>query len=250
MAGGHTAALFLMARKALTALFTALLLVACTSGESNVVTGNRDGILHVGNGTEPQGLDPHVVSGVPEINIVKSLFEGLVTIDPYTLDPEPGVAESWTISDDGLVATFHLNSTARWSNGDPVTAEDFVWSLRRSLSPILGNINTERLYPIKNAEAYSTGAITDPEALGVKALDPQTLQLTLEAPTPYLLYLLDDASTYPVHRPTIEKFGDPGDRFTQWTRVGNIVSNGPFQLKDWQLNRRLEVEKNPDYWNA
>ncbi len=230
--------------------FTCWLLAGCSAGESNVVTGNRDGILHVGNGTEPQSIDPHVVSGTPEINIVKALFEGLVSVNPYTLEVEPGVALSWTFSKDRRVITFRLNPLARWSNGDPVTAEDFVWSWRRALDPALGNLNTERLYPIRNAQAFATGAITDPAALGVEALDAHTLQLTLEEPTPYLLFLLDDATTYPVHRHTIERFGKASDRFTGWTRVGNIVSNGPFKLKDWQLNRRLELEKNPDYWNA
>ncbi len=226
------------------------LLTACTHGESNVSAGNRTGIIHVGNGTEPQGLDPHVVSGTPEINIVNALFEGLVTINPYTLQPEPAVASSWSFSENGRIVTFQLNPEARWSNGDPVTAEDFVWSWRRSLDPALGNLNTERLFPIKNAEGYATGAIADPGAVGIAALDPHTLQLTLDEPTPYLLYLLDDAATYPVHRATIEKFGKATDRFTRWTRVGNIVSNGPFSLKTWQLNRRIELEKSQTYWNA
>ncbi len=95
-------------------VITALGLFACGSSESNVVQGNREGILHVGNGTEPQGLDPHVVTGIPESNIVRALFEGLTVKNPYTLESEPGVAQSWDISEDGLTITFHLNPEARW----------------------------------------------------------------------------------------------------------------------------------------
>lgn len=235
---------------AILAITTCCLLVACSRGESNVVLGNRASILHVGNGTEPQSLDPHVISGTPEFNIVSALFEGLVNINPYTLQPEPGVAQRWAFSDDRRVVTFELNPAARWSNGDPVTAEDFVWSWQRALDPQLGNVNAEMLYPIQNAEDYSTGAINDPEALGIKALDAHTLQLTLNEPTPYLLYLLNTNTTYPVHRPTIEKFGKATDRFTRWTRVENMVNNGPFNLKSWQLNRRIELSKNHAYWNS
>ena len=165
-------------------LAASCLIVSCSNGESNVVKGNRDGIIHVGNGTEPQSLDPHVVTGTPEINIVKALFEGLVTIDPFSLQPRPGVAESWHFSDDQRQVTFTLNPKARWSNGDPVVAEDFVWSWRRALDPQFGNLNTERFFPIKNAQAYSTGAIKDPELLGIKAEDAHTLTLTLNEPTP------------------------------------------------------------------
>jgi len=111
-----------------------LLLAACDIGETNVQSGNRAGVLHVGNGSEPQSLDPHIISGTPEFNIVSALLEGLVTPDPVTLKPLPGVAESWDISDDGLIYTFHLNPRARWSNGDPVTAQDFVWSWPRVIT--------------------------------------------------------------------------------------------------------------------
>ena len=120
-----------------------LIVVSCSDGESNVFKGNRDGIIHVGNGTEPQSLDPHVVTGTPEINIVKALFEGLVTIDPYSLQPRPGVAESWHFSNDQKQVTFKLNPQARWSNGDPVLAEDFVWSWRRALDPELVNLGSD-----------------------------------------------------------------------------------------------------------
>ena len=225
-------------------------ILACSGGESNVSQGNRAGILHYGNGSEPQGLDPHVVTGVPENHLIRALFEGLAVKNPYTLEPEPGVAESWEFSEDGRVVTFHLRHNALWSNGDPVTAEDYVWSWRRALNPAMGNLYAYMLYPVKNAEAYATGVIDDPEKLGVRALDNATLQVTLNEPTPYFLQLMDHYSTFAVHRATIEKFGLATDRFTQWTREENIVSNGAFKLKEWKLNRRITLEKSETYCDA
>ncbi|CAA0116652.1 Periplasmic oligopeptide-binding protein [Halioglobus japonicus] len=237
------------ASRFLLSVITALSLFACGSGESNVVQGNREGILHVGNGTEPQGLDPHVVTGIPESNIVKALFEGLAVKNPQTLESEPGVAQSWDISEDGLTITFHLNPEAKWSNGDPMTAEDYVWSWQRALNPTMGNQYAYMLYPVENAEAFATGKLDDFAQVGVKALDPHTLQVTLNTPTPYFIQLMDHHSAYAVHRPTIEKFGKATDRFTPWTRVENIVGNGPFRLKEWKLNRRIIVEKSNTYWD-
>ncbi|MDZ7783523.1 MAG: peptide ABC transporter substrate-binding protein [Halioglobus sp.] len=225
------------------------LLGACGGGESNVEAGNRAGILHYGNGTEPQGLDPHVVTGVPESRIVHALFEGLAVKNPYTLEPEPGVAQRWEISDDQLTVTFFLNPEARWSNGDAVTAGDYVWSWQRALNPAMGNQYAYMLYPVRNAERYATGELEDFGEVGVKALDAHTLRVRLNAPTPYFIQLMDHYSTFAVHRPTIEKFGAATDRFTRWTRVGNIVGNGAFNLKEWKLNRRIVVEKSDTYWD-
>ena len=226
-----------------------ILLSACSAGESNVVQGNREGILHFGNGTEPQGLDPHVVTGLPESHIVRALFEGLAVKNPYTLEPEPGVAQRWDISEDGRTITFHLNPEARWSNGDLMTAEDYVWSWQRALNPAMGNQYAYMLYPLENAEAFATGKLADFDAVGVKALDQHTLQVRLNAPTPYFIQLMDHYSTFAVHRPTIEKFGAASDRFTPWTRVENIVGNGAFRLQEWKLNRRITIEKSPTYWD-
>lgn len=222
---------------------------ACTGGESNVEQGNRTGVLHFGNSTEPQGLDPHVVTGLPEDHIIRAIFEGLAVKNPYTLEPEPGVAQRWEISDDGLIVTFYLNPDAKWSNGDAMTASDYVWSWQRALSPAMGNQYAYMLYPVKNAEAYATGKLLDFSQVGVKAEDDHTLQVELNAPTPYFIQLMDHYSTFALHRPTIEKFGATTDRFTKWTRVENIVSNGAFTLTDWQLHRRIRVEKSSTYWD-
>ena len=225
------------------------LLSACGTGESNVAAGNKTGFLHYGNGAEPQGLDPHVVTGVPESHIVRALFEGLAVKNPITLESEPGVAERWAISEDGRVYTFYINPEAKWSNGEAMTASDYVWSWNRALHPDTGSLYAYMLYPIVNSEAYSKREITDFGKVGVKALDDLTLQVTLNEPTPYFLQLMDHYSTFAVHPETLLKHGKMTDRYTPWTRVGNMVSNGPFTLEEWSLNRRIIVEKSDHYWD-
>ena len=226
------------ALKFLWLLVTSFSLLACGSSESNVAQGNRAGILHFGNGTEPQGLDPHVVTGIPESHIVRALFEGLTVKNPYTLESEPGVAQSWEVSADGLIVTFHLNPEARWSNGDLMTAQDYVWSWQRALSPAMGNQYAYMLYPVENAEAFATGKLQDFAEVGVKALDAHTLQVRLNAPTPYFIQLMDHDSTFAVHRPTIEKYGVATARFTPWTRVENIVGNARLQSSNGSIKVR------------
>jgi oligopeptide transport system substrate-binding protein len=227
-----------------------LTLSGCGDYQNNVESGNREGTLHWGNGTEPQSLDPHIATGVPEHHIISSLMEGLVHKDGETLEPRPGVAKSWDISADGRVYTFYLRQDARWSNGDPHNAHDYVWSWWRALQPALGNLYAYMYFPIANAKAYYDGEISDFNQVGVKALNDYVLQVTLTEPIPYFLQLLDHYSTYPVHRATIEKFGTADQRGTRWTFEGNIVGNGAFQLKEWKINRRITVERNPFYWDA
>jgi len=234
-----------------------LLLTACGSGEegagineTRVQEGNRLGVLHIGNAAEPAALDPHITTGVTESYLLQALFEGLVTKNPETLEPEPGVAASWDISDDGRVYTFHLRDNARWSNGDIVTAEDFRWSWQRALTPELGSQYNYMYFPIVNAQSFATGETTDFAQVGVKVVDALTLQVTLREPTPYFLQLLDHHSTYPVHRATVEAFGSPTDRLSQWARVGSFVGNGPFTLTDWQINSHIRVEKSATYWDT
>ena len=224
-------------------------LTGCGSGESNVSLGNKTGILHWGNGTEPASLDPHIATGVPEHHIMSSVMEGLVLKDRKSLEPRPGVAESWTISDDGRIYTFKLRDDARWSNGDPHIANDYVWSWWRALQPALGNQYAYMLFPIKNAKRYYDRETEDFGDVGVKALDQRTLQVTLTNPTPYFLQLLDHYSLFPVHQATIEKFGNADQRGTRWSYEGNLVSNGPFKLDEWKINRHITVTRNLHYWD-
>jgi len=234
----------------LSLLSTCLLLSGCARRETPVEIGNREQILHCNAGSEPQDLDPQTTTGSVESRIQDALFEGLVSWHPDTTDPYPGVAKSWDISDDGTVYTFHLRPEARWSNGDPLTAHDFVFSYHRLFSPALSAQYAYMHYVIKNAEAYTKGEITDFSEVGVKALDDYTLQFTLESPTPYFLRLVRDRSAYPVHKATILTFGKIDQRNTKWTHTGNLVSNGPFMLEYWQTNRKVKTVKNPYYWDA
>jgi oligopeptide transport system substrate-binding protein len=242
----------LAGRRSGAALYLALLctmLAGCSPNQSSVETGNRAGILYFGNGTEPQSIDPHVLSGSPERTIAVALFEGLVTRNPYSLEIEPGVARHWEISEDGLTLRFHLREDARWSNGDPLTAEDFVWSWQRALLPRMGNQLALWLFSIRNAEKINRGLIDDPAQLGARAVDAHTLEVTLEHPDPFALIKLSYIYCAPVHRPTIEAHGEVTSRYSGWTRPGNFVGNGPFVLDEWKIQRYVRVKRNPHYWD-
>jgi oligopeptide transport system substrate-binding protein len=207
-------------------------------------------ILHIGNGSEPQGLDPQVVTGIPEFQIITALLEGLVTEDPETIEPMPGAAESWTISEDHKTYVFKMREGAKWSNGDPVTAHDFVYSWKRLITPGLASQYAYQLFYLKNAKKYYKGEITDFNEVGVRAVDDKTLEVKLNNPVTFFLSLLYHHSLYPVHRGTIEKFGNIDSRVSKWTLPGNFVGNGPFVLKKWGINQEIVVEKNPLYWDA
>ncbi len=230
-------------------LFLAITQLACSPGESRVERGNREGILHMENATEPQTLDPHVSTGVPETRIIQALFEGLVAKNPKDLSPIPGVAERWEISDDKLTYRFYLRENARWSNGDPITAEDFRWSWERALTPALANKYAYMMYVIKNAQAFAEGELEDFSQVGVRVIDRLTLEVELKQVTPYFLQLLDHHSYFPVHKNTLLAHGKKTDQYSQWTRPDNIVSNGPFTLEQWKIFRIVTVVKNPLYWD-
>jgi len=230
-------------------LFLALSLAGCGRRETRVEIGDREQILYKSNGSEPQELDPDIVTGVSEYHILMSLFEGLVSEDPHDLHPVPGVAERWDVSPDGTVYTFHLRNNAKWSNGDPVVARDFWESYKRMLAPTLASEYSYMHYVVKNAQAYNEGKITDFDQVGYKVLDDHTFQVTLENSTPYFLSLLLHHSWFPVHLPTIRKYGDPYLRGSKWTRVGRFVGNGAFVLAKWRVNDVIVVKKSPTYWD-
>ncbi len=237
-------------RPLLLGLALGLLAAGCGRRATPAELGRRSGTLLVGNGAEPADIDPQTSTVYTEENIMIALFEGLTAIDEATSQPVPAVAESWGSTPDGLVWTFHLRADARWSNGEPVTADDFVFSYRRVLSPGLASEYSYLLYPIKNAEAFNAGKLADFSQVGVKALDPRTLQVTLGAPSPYLPALAAHPCWWPVPRATIEKFGRFDQRNTAWIKPGNLVGNGPFVLAEWTPNSRIVVRKNPYYWDA
>ncbi len=207
-------------------------------------------LLRIGNGDEPESLDPHLTTGVPEYRIISALTEGLLRENPDNLQPIPGVAERWHSSPDGLTHTFHLRKNARWSNGDPVTAHDFTFSFQRILRPALGAEYAYMLHILRNARAYNEGRLDDFSQVGVLAPDAHTLVLTLEKPAPYFLSMLNHHAFYPVHRGTLERNGPIDSRDNPWARPGSHVGNGPFLLEEWTLGQRIRLRRSPTYWNT
>lgn len=231
------------------ALATALL-AGCGKRETQVQEGIRTRTLLVGNSAEPTDLDPHATDAYSDMVILAALFEGLTVLDEQTSQGLPGVAERWDVSANGMSYTFHLRADARWSNGDPVTARDFAFAYQRMLTPALGATYSYMLWVIENAEAFNQGKLTDFSAVGVEAIADRTLRIRLKHPVPYLPALAAHMTWLPLHRPTLEKHGSVGRRGTAWTRPGNLVSNGPFMLKEWTPNARVTLAKNPHYWDS
>lgn len=235
----------------LAATVLALLSAGCGRRENAVIEGNRTQTLHIGTGGEPSELDPHLINSPPDFRIIHAFFEGLTRSDPVTLEVKPGVAERWQISPDGRTYTFHLRTNARWSNGDPVTADDFLASCRRALSPALGSQYTVLMTAVRGAEDFSAGRLKDFAAVGFAAPDPRTFVITLARPTPYFLALLTgNPIWYPIHRATVEKHGRLDERGTGWTRPERFVGNGPFVLKEWRPNQHIVAAKSATYWDA
>jgi oligopeptide transport system substrate-binding protein len=199
-------------------------------------------VYNRGNSADPESLDPHKTSTVYEAHILRDLFEGLVMQDKDA-NLLPGVAESWTVSDDGKVYTFKLRKDAVWSDGSPVTADDFVYAFRRLEDPATGAEYASMLYVVKNGEAVNTGK-AKPEELGVRAVDPTTFEVTLNAPTPYFLEMLTHQSTFPVNKASIDKLG------TDWIKPGNLVSNGAYTLAEFVPNDHIRLVKNPKFHDA
>ena len=230
-------------------IFILTILTACSESVKPVDLAVENQILYIGNGTEPQDLDPHIVTGVPESKVLMALLEGLVIRNPDGPEPLPGVAKDWDISSDGKTYTFYLRDNALWSNGEYVTAYDFVYAWNRVLMPSLGSKYPDMLYDVINAEEFNKGIVKDFSRVGVKALDSKTLKVSLKNPAPYFLELLCHYTTRPVHKETIESYGEMDTAGSQWTRPGNFVGNGPFTLDKWELNKVIVVKKNPSYWN-
>jgi oligopeptide transport system substrate-binding protein len=199
-------------------------------------------IVYRGNGEEPETLDPHLAVGVPSAHILRDLFEGLTTESPGG-DVVPGVALRWNISRDARTYTFYLRRDLTWSNGDPLMAEDFVYSLRRAANPETAATAARMLLPIRNAREVLAGELPV-EDLGVSLLDEYSLQITLTGPTPYFLGLLTHPIAYPVNRRNVEEFGD------QFSRPGNLVSNGAYVLSRWSPRVEIVLDRNPAYREA
>lgn len=197
---------------------------------------------HRGSDGDPETLDQHKTSTVNEANLLRDLYEGLVIYDAKA-KVIPGVATEWSISDDGTTYTFNLRDDAKWSNGDPVVAEDFVFSLRRIMNPETGAKYANILYPIKNAEAINKGE-KDVSELGVKAVDDHTLEITLESPTPYFLELLTHQTGLPVNPKAVKEYG------SDFVQPENMVTNGAYTLKSFTPNDKIVMEKSDTFHDA
>ena len=218
-------------------LLLALVLAGCMPREP------RADIVIV-NAAEPESLDPAIVTGQPDGRVAGALFEGLTRYDPTNATAVPGLAERWDISPDGKIYTFHLRSNLTWSTGEPLTADDFVYSWRRVANPATASDYAGQLFFVKNAEAINTGKIADLTQLGVQAPDPWTLRVELIAPTPFFLDLVAFRTLAVVPRHWIEKHGD------QWVKARPLPTSGPYTLVDWRIQEKIRVRRNPRYWDA
>ena len=194
------------------------------------------------NGSEPETLDPALAESVGANNLTRDLFEGLTANDEAG-KTVPGVAESWKQSD-ATTWVFKLRKSARWSNGDPVTADDFVFGIRRFVDPKTASTYaaTFGIFLLNGAAVVKGSRPTSD--IGVKAIDKNTLEIKTAFPVSFLPELMSNNNLGPVHKASLEKNGK------DWTKPGKLVSNGAYLLKEWQVNNRVVIEKNPQYWDA
>lgn len=206
--------------------------------------------LRLSQRNEPATLDPHLATLPDEYFVLRALCEGLTVPNPAGGPPLPGVAQSWTVSEDGRRFTFRLRADAKWSNGAPVTAEDFVFSIRRALTPALASPRAELFFALRNAVEYHRGDFTDFASVGVSAPDERTLILETADPAPYLPSLVASGPWLPLHRASVEAAGGATRRDASWTNPGRFVGNGPFRLTEWRPSQHLEAVRNPHYHAA
>jgi oligopeptide transport system substrate-binding protein len=224
-------------------LSRAVLLALCLGILGATQAASAEVVLHRGNGAEIESLDPVKQETIAGLHVVLDAYQGLTDVAPDGRITG-GVAERWEISPDGRTYTFHLRPDARWSNGDPMTAQDYVYSWVRALDPKTRSPFAFFLDKVRGANDFRTGKVNNAATVCVKALDAKTLQVELENPTPYFLIMLRTPVTFAVHRSTVEKYGD------QWTRPENFVGNGAYRLTEWVPNVQMSFIKNERYWGA
>lgn len=225
----------------LAVVLAAAWLISATAGCAREPVASAAHILLRGNGPEPDSLDPQKARSVEAHVVLRDLYECLTSL-AKDAGTAPGVAKSWEASPDGLTYTFHLRDNARWSNGDRVTSDDFVFALRRLVDPATASQYAQLIDVVENATAIVAGRAA-PATLGVAAPDDATVVVRLAAPAPYLPGLLSFPSTCPVHRPTLEREG------ARFTKPGVMVSNGAFVLEGWVAGSTISVVRNRKYWN-
>ena len=239
-----------------TGLFGALAIAAagCGGGDEGGAGGTGGGtaaaaeqILRMGWGAEPPSLDPGLATDTTSSNVLLAIMDPLVRLNPETNEAEPSLAESWDISEDGKTITYHLSPDGKWTNGDPVTAGDFVYSWKRTLSPELAADYAYQLYGIVGGFEYNSctkkcEALAD--KVGVEAPDDSTLVVHLTSAQPWFIQQSAHHSFLAVHQATVEQFGD------KWTEPANIVTNGPFKLAKWEHEAEIDLVKNDEWRDA
>lgn len=228
-------------------LFLALLLFCGLAGCEKNNEPHDKKVLSIGSLGNIVNIDAQVVSSVNEVKFLSAIFEGLVVPEPETYRPLPGVAERWTVSEDGKIYEFYLRKDARWSNGDFVIADDFVFTVKRALSSRFGCSFIEMFFPIKNAKKFYKRKIRDFSKVGISAIDKHTLRIELKRPCSSFMYFIMQPCWYPLNRMVCESFETFGD----WNGgVGDLcVSNGPFIMTGYHPGKNITLEKNPYYWD-
>ena len=219
--------------------------------ESQVYRATQEGVLIVGNSSDPKSFDPQIVSGVLESNLNRALFEGLIQFHPSEDLATPGGAAAEVIPDETFTSwTVKLRPDGKWSDGNPVTSEDFAFAYERILTPELGASYASMLYFLKGAEDFNLGKSKDFSTVGMRVTGPLSFVLTLRGPTPFFSELLKHPTWNPVPKHVVLKDGTMGQVGNIWSRPGNLVSNCPFKLKSFRRTDHIEVERNPHYWDA
>jgi ABC-type oligopeptide transport system substrate-binding subunit len=232
---------------AITALVLTAVVAGCGGDDSSSGSGAVvDQVITVNWGTEPPSLDPGLASDTTSADVISNIMDPLIKLDE-DLNPVPNLAESWDVSEDGKTVTLKLRDDGQWTNGDPVTAQDFEWSWKRTISPDLAADYAYQFFGIEGAAEYNAckkNCDAARDAVGIRAVDDRTLEVKLTSPQPWFIQQMAHHSFIAVHPATVEKFGN------KWTEPANIVTNGPFTLERWQHNSRLDLAKWDDWRNA
>lgn len=248
---------------ALAAVVSVAFVAAGCGGGGNSSSGNNNGTttsggatatggtLRIAEGSEPPSLDPGLATDTTSAFIVSNINTPIVRLGPAPdLKPQPALAKSWTVK--GKNVTLKLRNDVKWTDGHTVTAEDVVYSWLRTISPELGADYAYQFYGIKGAQEYNSckptaannQCATQKKAVGIMAMDPTTVMVQLTSSQPWFIQQVSHTSFIPVHKATVEKYGD------KWTEPANIVTDGPFKLTVWKHDASLTLTKNADWFDA
>ena len=222
-------------------LILTLLVLGCTTSDNTPEETGPKNTININIGNEPPTLDWSLAMDSTSYTVLNNLMEGLTKFDE-SLEAQPALAESWQVSEDGTTYTFKIRENVKWSDGQPLTAKDFEYSWKRILNPATGGHYAYFLYDIENAEEYNTGKIDDPNKVGVKVLDDNTLEVKLRRPASYFPSTLVFMSTFPMRQDVVEKHG------IRWTEPENIVTVGPYKLSSWRHHDNMLLTINENYW--